>query len=95
MAIKKSQVEDVAHLARLTIGEHDVEATTDTISRILTLVDQMKGVNTDDTPPMAHPMDAKQRLRADEITEPDLREQLQRCAPAVEEGLFLVPRVIE
>ncbi len=95
MAIEKSQVKDVAHLARLTIDEHDVEATTHTIGCILTLVDQMQAVNTEGIAPMAHPVDAKQRLRADEVTEPDLREQLQRCAPAVEEGLFLVPRVME
>ena len=95
MAIDKSQVKAVAHLARLTINESDVEATTGTISQILELVDKMQAIDTSDVEPMAHPMDATQRLRADQVTESNQREQLQSCAPATEEGLFLVPRVIE
>ncbi len=95
MAIDKSQVKTVAHLARLTINESDVEATTGTVSQILELVDKMQAVNTDGIEPMAHPLDATQRLRADQVSEENQREQLQSCAPATEEGLFLVPRVIE
>ena len=95
MAIDASEILKVAHLARLSIDDSQVEATAGTISKILDLVDQMQSVNTDDVEPMAHPLDATQRLREDVVTEPDNREQLQSCAPAVEDGLFLVPKVIE
>ena len=95
MAIDASEIQKVAHLARLSIDDSQVEATAGTISKILDLVDQMQSVNTDDVEPMAHPLDATQRLREDVVTEPDNREQLQSCAPAVEDGLFLVPKVIE
>ena len=95
MAIDASEIQKVAHLARLSIDDNQVEATAGTISKILDLVDQMQSVNTDNVEPMAHPLDATQRLREDVVTEPDNREKLQSCAPAVEDGLFLVPRVIE
>ncbi|WP_257266672.1 Asp-tRNA(Asn)/Glu-tRNA(Gln) amidotransferase subunit GatC, partial [Endozoicomonas sp. ONNA2] len=64
-------------------------------SSILALVDSMQAIDTQGVEPLAHPLDAIQRLRPDEVTEGNQREQLQSCAPAVEEGLFLVPRVIE
>ena len=95
MAIDASKVQQVAYLARLAIDDHSVEATAGTISKILDLVDKMESVDTSNVEPLANPLDATQRLRADEITETNQREQLQSCAPAVEEGLFLVPRVIE
>ena len=95
MAIDASEVQKVAHLARLSIDDSQVEATAGTINKILDLVDQMQSVNTDNIEPMAHPMDATQRLREDVVTEPNNREKLQSCAPAVEDGLFLVPKVIE
>lgn len=95
MAIDAAEVKKVARLARLTVDDGAIAATTSTIGHILTMVDRMKSVDTAGVPPMAHPLDAIQRLRQDEVSETDLREQLQSCAPAVEEGLFLVPRVIE
>ena len=95
MAIDAAEVKKVARLARLTVDDGAIAATTSTIGNILTMVDRMKSVDTTGVPPMAHPLDAIQRLRQDEVSETDQREQLQSCAPAVEEGLFLVPRVIE
>ena len=95
MAIDASEVQKVAYLARLSIDDHSVEATTGTISKILDLVDQMQAIDTSNVEPLANPLDATQRLRADEVSETNQREQLQSCAPAVEKGLFLVPRVIE
>ncbi|KEQ18806.1 Asp-tRNA(Asn)/Glu-tRNA(Gln) amidotransferase subunit GatC [Endozoicomonas numazuensis] len=95
MAIDASEIQKVAHLARLSIDDSQVEATANTISSILELVDQMQSVNTDNVEPMAHPLDATQRLREDVVSEVNNREQLQSCAPAVEDGLFLVPKVIE
>lgn len=95
MAIDASEIQKVAHLARLSIDDSQVEASVGTISKILDLVDQMQSVNTDDVEPLAHPLDATQRLREDVVSEPNNREQLQSCAPAVADGLFLVPKVIE
>ncbi|MDP0589158.1 MAG: Asp-tRNA(Asn)/Glu-tRNA(Gln) amidotransferase subunit GatC [Candidatus Endonucleobacter bathymodioli] len=95
MTIDRSQVKAVAHLARLTIDENDVETMTDTITQVLMVIDKMQSVDTSNTSPMSHPLDAVQRLREDQVTESDEREQLQRSAPYTEDGLFLVPRVIE
>ncbi|MEE3214369.1 MAG: Asp-tRNA(Asn)/Glu-tRNA(Gln) amidotransferase subunit GatC, partial [Pseudomonadota bacterium] len=63
--------------------------------RILEMVDQLQAVDTEGVAPLAHPLDATQRLRADEVTETDQRDDFQRCAPQVENGLYLVPRVVE
>ncbi len=95
MAINASEVQKVAHLARLSIDDESIQATTDTISSILKMVDTMEAVDTSNIEPLANPLDATQRLRADIVSETNQREQLQSCAPAVEKGLFLVPRVIE
>ncbi len=95
MAIDRSTVESVAHLARLSISEDEVRQTTDKIKAIMGLIDEMQAVNTDGVEPLANPLDAVQRLRADEVTETNNREQLMSNAPASEDGLFLVPKVIE
>lgn len=95
MSLDRSDVEKIAHLARLQIAEQDIPQYTENLTNILQLVDQLQAVNTTGVEPMAHPLDAVQRLRADDVTEPDQRAQLQAHAPAVEDGLFLVPRVIE
>jgi aspartyl-tRNA(Asn)/glutamyl-tRNA(Gln) amidotransferase subunit C len=95
MSLDAEQVKKIAHLARLEINEADIPGYADTLSNILDLVDQMAAVNTDDVEPMAHPMDASQRLRADVVTETNNREQFQAVAPKTEDGLYLVPQVIE
>ncbi|WP_416886373.1 Asp-tRNA(Asn)/Glu-tRNA(Gln) amidotransferase subunit GatC [Marinospirillum sp.] len=84
-----------AQLARLSLEQDKAASTTQAIANILDLVDQMQSLDTTDVEPMAHPMDATQRLRIDEVTEVNQRELLQAQAPAIEQGLFLVPRVIE
>jgi aspartyl-tRNA(Asn)/glutamyl-tRNA(Gln) amidotransferase subunit C len=88
-------VDHIAHLARLAVDEDEAAEYVAKLSRIITLVDQLKQVDTTGVTPMAHPLAMTQRLRADEVTEADQRELLQRNAPAVEAGLYLVPRVIE
>ena len=95
MALDKSDVDKIAHLARINIEEKDTQAYLQNITSILDLVSQMQHINTDNVEPLAHPMDAIQRLRADDVTEDNQRELLQSVAPAVEEGLFLVPKVID
>ena len=67
----------------------------DKLSRIVDFVDQLQAAPTDDVLPMAHPLNMAQRFRADEITESDERDELQKNAPSVEKGYYLVPKVIE
>ena len=95
MALDQTDVEKVAHLARLQIEEQDIPEYTRNLTSILELVSQMQEVDTDDIDPLAHPLDATQRLRHDEVTEINQREHFQKNAPAIEAGLFLVPKVIE
>ena len=95
MSLDKSDVEKIAHLARLAIDEQDVPVYAGNLSNILDLVEQMSAVDTDGVAPMAHPMDASQRLRKDEVTETNQRDHFQQIAPSVEDGLYLVPKVIE
>ena len=95
MALDKSEVEKIAHLARLHISESETEEVTTRIADILALIDQMQSVDTEAVEPLAHPLDLAQRLRADEITEENQRDRLQQLAPASEDGLYLVPKVLE
>jgi len=95
MSLDKTQVEKIAHLARLQIDAADVPEYATNLSNILDLVEQMDAVDTDGVNPMAHPTDAVQRLREDVVTESDQRDQFQAIAPQVENGLYLVPKVIE
>ena len=95
MALTRQDVDHIAHLARLAVSEEEAADYVAKLSRILELVDQLKQVDTPGCAPMAHPLDMAQRLRPDEITEGDQRELFQQNAPRAEEGLYLVPRVIE
>jgi aspartyl-tRNA(Asn)/glutamyl-tRNA(Gln) amidotransferase subunit C len=95
MALERSDVEKIAHLARLGLEEADISRTTDTLNNILGLIDAMQAVDTNGVEPLAHPLEATQRLRADAVTEENRREAYQAIAPAVEDGLYLVPKVIE
>lgn len=95
MSLDRSDVDKIAHLARLQIEEQDAPEYAQNLSNILDLVDQMQAVDTSDVLPMAHPLDAVQRLRSDEVTEVNKRDALQAIAPQVEKGLFQVPKVIE
>ncbi len=95
MSLDNSEVKRIAHLARLAIDEEDIPKYAHNLTNILDLVDQMSTVDTDNVAPMAHPLDTLQRLREDKATEPNRRDHFQKVSPAVENGLFLVPRVIE
>jgi aspartyl-tRNA(Asn)/glutamyl-tRNA(Gln) amidotransferase subunit C len=95
MALERSDVEKIAHLARLGLSEGEIPQTTATLNNILGLVDAMQAVDTSGIEPLAHPLEATQRLRADVVTEQNQRDAYQAVAPAVESGLFLVPKVIE
>ncbi|WP_196157357.1 Asp-tRNA(Asn)/Glu-tRNA(Gln) amidotransferase subunit GatC [Reinekea sp. G2M2-21] len=95
MSLDRSQVETVARLARLKVDESEMADYLSSLSSILDLVDQLQAVDTTDVEPLANPLDASQRLRADVVTEENNREALQANAPLAEKGLFLVPKVIE
>lgn len=95
MSVTRDDIEKVANLARIGITEDNIAATTDSINSVLGLIDQLQAADTTDISPMAHPLDVHQRLRADEVSETNQREAFQAIAPATENGLFLVPKVIE
>ncbi len=95
MSLTRSQVEKVAHLARLQIRDDEIPGLVDNLSRIIDFVDQLQAVDTEHVLPMAHPLDMAQRLRPDRVTESDQRERYQANAPRVASGLYLVPKVIE
>jgi aspartyl-tRNA(Asn)/glutamyl-tRNA(Gln) amidotransferase subunit C len=95
MALNKNDVEKIAHLARLQINDSDIVEVAQRISNILGMIDQMQSVDTSAVSAMAHPFDACQRLRADKITETNQRDYYQQIAPATQDGLYLVPKVIE
>lgn len=95
MSLSADDVAKIAHLARLAVAPEDSAALGRELSQILDLVAQMEAVDTSQVMPMAHPLEMAQRLREDRVTEEDQRELYQANAPAVEDGLFLVPKVIE
>ena len=95
MSLSSEDVNKIAHLARLSISKEDVSQYAKNLSDILSFVAQMNAVDTKEVAPMAHPQDAVQRLRQDEVTERNEREHFLRIAPQAESGLYLVPKVIE
>lgn len=82
-------------LARLQLEEREVSDVVSKLSRIVAFVDQLQAAPVDDVLPMAHPLNASQRLRPDRVTESIDREAIQANAPAVQDGFYLVPKVIE
>lgn len=95
MTLKSDDVRSIAHLARLHIEDDAVDHYVDDLSSILALVEQMNQVDSEGVIPLSNPLDASQRLRADEVSESNHRDKFQAIAPDVAEGLYRVPRVIE
>ena len=95
MALTTDQVARIAHLARLQLPSDENLRVTTSLNNILGLIDQLQAANTQGIEPMAHPLDATQPLRADRVSEVNQREAFQRIAPAVQDGCYLVPRVVE
>ena len=95
MSLTLEQVRRVAQLARIEIDENEAEGTLGQLNGIFSLIEQMQAVDTRGVEPMAHAQDLSQRLRADAVTETDRRANYQAVAPEVEDGLYLVPQVIE
>ena len=99
MSLTPDQLKRIAQLARIDVPPGEMPFVAERLNRVLGLIDQLQSVDTRGIEPMSHALDAQlsvqQRLRPDEVTEADLHEAYQRGAPAVEQGLYLVPKVIE
>jgi aspartyl-tRNA(Asn)/glutamyl-tRNA(Gln) amidotransferase subunit C len=95
LSLSKEQVRHIALLARLSLDEKDIDDVVEKLSSIVDFVDQLQAAPTDEVVPMAHPMDMSQRLRADAVTESNVRDKIQENAPSVENGFYLVPKVLD
>ena len=96
MTLTRKDVEKIAHLARLSITEQEMPVYVTSLSSIVNFVDELSRAEVANVEPMAHPLDGQhQRLRADVVSETDSHEKYQANAPAVQAGLYVVPRVIE
>jgi aspartyl-tRNA(Asn)/glutamyl-tRNA(Gln) amidotransferase subunit C len=100
MSLDLSDVKRLARLAQLDLNDDQAARTLDKLNGIFALVEQMRAVDTAGIEPLNHPIAALQadlslRLREDAVTEPNRRDDYQRAAPATQDGLYLVPRVIE
>lgn len=95
MSLDKDQVQHIAVLSRLKITDQEFDQTVEKLSRIVDFVDQLSQADTENVVPMAHPLNESQRLREDVVTEPNDRDHVQQNAASVEDGLYLVPKVIE
>ncbi|WP_207000080.1 Asp-tRNA(Asn)/Glu-tRNA(Gln) amidotransferase subunit GatC [Trinickia mobilis] len=99
MPLTLTDVKRIAHLARLELADADAEHTLTQLNDFFGLVEQMQAVDTTGIAPLAHPIehieDVALRLREDAVTESVDRDSYQRPAPAVQDGLYLVPKVIE
>ncbi|TNF36729.1 MAG: Asp-tRNA(Asn)/Glu-tRNA(Gln) amidotransferase subunit GatC [Gammaproteobacteria bacterium] len=93
--IDRDTVSQVAGLARIRVSEAEIPELTQRLGNILAMVDALQAADTQGIEPLSNPLDATQRLRPDAVTEPNQRDRLLALAPASEQGLFLVPRVIE
>ena len=95
MSLALSDIQRIARLARIRVADREAAALHDQLNEVFRLIGEMQAVDTSGVSPMAHAAELTQRLRADQATEPNQREKFQAIAPAVEAGLYLVPRVIE
>ena len=95
MSLTPDQLQRIALLARIDVAPGEAQAVTERLNQVLGLIDQLQSVETGGIEPMSHALDLVQRLRPDEVTELDRREDFQKGAPAVEQGLYLVPKVLE
>jgi aspartyl-tRNA(Asn)/glutamyl-tRNA(Gln) amidotransferase subunit C len=95
MALNIEDIKRIAYLARIEINEQEAASTLSKLSGILGLIEQMQAVNTEGIEPMSHSQDLTQRLREDVVTQTNQREAFQAIAPLTENGLYLVPKVIE
>jgi len=95
MSLSSEEVRRIAELARIGISDAEAGAVQAQLNDIFELIGRMQKVDTEGVEPMSHGQDLELRLREDLVTERDQRERFQSLAPEVEQGLYLVPKVIE
>ncbi len=95
MSLNHDDVRRLAHLARIAVSDAEIEEIGAKLNGIFGMIEAMRAVDTSGVAPMAHCIDVVQRLREDAVTEPDGRAAFQSLAPQAENGLYLVPKVIE
>jgi aspartyl-tRNA(Asn)/glutamyl-tRNA(Gln) amidotransferase subunit C len=95
MSLSDDQIRRLARLARIAIRPDESRAVAERLNRVLGLIEEMRAVDTAGIEPMSHALDVVQRLRPDQVTETNQQERTQEVAPAVQDGLYLVPKVIE
>ena len=95
MSLTPDQLQRIALLARIDVSPGETQGVTERLNQVLGLIDRLQSVDTQGIEPMSHALDLVQRLRPDQVTEPDRHDEYQKGAPAVEQGLYLVPKVIE
>ena len=95
MALDLDQVRRIAHLARIDVTDEEAQRTLDQLSDIFAMIETVRAVDTTGIEPMAHPLGGHQRLREDAVTESDRRAANLANAPEQQDGLILVPKVIE
>lgn len=95
MEMDKKTVSKIADLAKIQIDDNQIENIVVNLEKILDLVDEMNSVNTDSIQPMSHPLNLKQELRVDEVTEENLRDTFQENSNTAENGYYKVPKIID
>lgn len=95
MSINKDEIKYLSLLSRMDIDKNEIKDVEEKLSKIIDFVDQLQTISTDNIAPMAHPLNQSQRLRIDEVTETNDRENIQKNAQQIEKGMYLVPKVID
>jgi len=95
MQLKPEDVQQLARLAQLAVDDREGQEILNQLNQVFGLIEKMQSVDTAGIEPMSHPQPDPARLREDQITETDQREKFQQVAPRVDNGLYLVPKVIE
>ena len=95
MSVNKDEIKYLSLLSRMDIDKNEIKDVEEKLSKIIDFVDQLQTISTDDIEPMAHPLNQSQRLRIDEVTETNDRENIQKNAQQIEKGMYLVPKVID
>lgn len=95
MSLLPQDIKKIAHLARLAVSDDEMNTFSQDLSRILDLVEEMRKADTQNVPPLTHPLDQAQPMRDDTVTETDQHALFQRMAPQTMAGLYIVPQVID
>ena len=95
MSLNQADLKKIAHLARINVSEQETKVLEEKLQGIMSLIDQMQNVNTDNVEPMSHAIEVSQPLRDDIVKETDIRKDSLPLASEVHDSLFVVPQVIE